>query len=59
VTDRREGKLIYYRLADDQLAELLDNGKTLAQGLASQSLVFPPVPERALDGCACPHCQAA
>jgi len=59
VTDRREGTLIFCRLADEQLVELLDGGKTLAQGLASQRLDFPAVPESAVHGCPCPYCQAA
>jgi ArsR family transcriptional regulator len=59
VTDRREGTLIYYRLADDQLAYLLDSSKTLAQALNGQGLAFPPVPDSALDNCPCPRCQAS
>ena len=58
VSDRREGTLIYYRLADDHLARLLDGSKTLAQALDDQSLAFPPIPESAVDGCPCPRCQA-
>lgn len=59
VTDRREGTLIFYRIADGQLVELLERGKALAQGLASQELAFPAVPQRAVQGCPCPYCQAA
>jgi DNA-binding transcriptional ArsR family regulator len=57
VTDRREGTLIYYRLADKHLAVLLDEGKTLVQGLEGKEMTFPPVPEEALVDCPCPRCQ--
>ena len=57
VTDRRDGTLIYYRLADDLLATLLDQGKAMVRDLAGDSLVFPPVPEEALANCPCPRCQ--
>ena len=57
VTDRRDGTLIYYRLADDYLATLLDQGKTVVQGLVGANLVFAPVPEEALANCPCPRCQ--
>jgi len=57
VTDRREGTLIYYRLADDLLATLLDQGKAAVKGLEGNSLVFAPVPKEALANCPCPRCQ--
>jgi DNA-binding transcriptional ArsR family regulator len=57
VTDRREGTLIYYSLADEHLAELLDEGKTVVHGLAEGKLAFPPVPDKALANCPCPRCQ--
>ena len=57
VVDRREGTLIYYRLADDRLAEWLDQGKTLASGIEGMALVFPPVPEGPVANCPCPCCQ--
>lgn len=58
VADRREGTLIYYRLADDHLAALLDEGQAVVRDLAGDSLIFAPVPEDALDNCPCPRCQA-
>jgi DNA-binding transcriptional ArsR family regulator len=57
VADRREGTLIYYRLADDLLATILDQGKAVVKGLEGGSLVFAPVPEEALANCPCPRCQ--
>jgi DNA-binding transcriptional ArsR family regulator len=57
VTDRRDGTLIYYRLADEHLAELLEEGKVVVQDLAEGKLAFPPVPQEALARCPCPRCQ--
>ena len=58
VIDRRDGTLIYYRLADDQLADLLDSARRLVQNLDSQSVAFPPIPAGPVDNCPCPHCQS-
>lgn len=58
VTDRREGTLIYYRLADDQSAELIDRGKMLVRSVYGDTLDFPPIPEGPLADCPCPRCQA-
>lgn len=57
VTDRRDGTLIYYRLANDHLATLLDQGKIAVKDLVDPNLVFPPVPDEALANCPCPRCQ--
>lgn len=57
VTDRREGTLIYYSLADDQLAEWIDRGKTLVKGIHVAALDFPAVPEESLANCPCPRCR--
>jgi ArsR family transcriptional regulator len=57
VTDRREGTLIYYSLADEHLAELLKEGQAVVQDLAEEELAFPAVPEKALAHCPCPRCQ--
>ena len=57
VTDRRDGTLIYYRLANDQLATLLDQGKTVVNDLVGDNLVFTPVPAEALENCPCPRSQ--
>ena len=57
VADRREGTLIYYRLADEHLANLLGEGRTVVEDLEGDELVFPAVPQQALDDCPCPRCQ--
>jgi DNA-binding transcriptional ArsR family regulator len=56
VTDRRDGTLIYYRLAGEHLANLLDESKTVVRDLRGEQFVFPPVPAE-LEGCPCPRCQ--
>jgi DNA-binding transcriptional ArsR family regulator len=58
VEDRRDGTLVYYRLADELLATLLDQGKAVVKGLEGDSLVFAAVPEEALAHCPCPRCQS-
>jgi DNA-binding transcriptional ArsR family regulator len=57
VIDRREGTLIYYRLADQHLARLLEEGKAVVQDLGPDGTIFPPVPGEALAHCPCPRCQ--
>jgi ArsR family transcriptional regulator len=57
VADRREGTLIYYRLAGDHLASLLEESKTVVKDLAGQKLAFPAVLDEALANCPCPRCQ--
>jgi len=57
VVDRREGTLIYYRLADEHLVKLLDEGKGLLADMAIEDLVYAPVPHEVLDNCSCPRYQ--
>jgi DNA-binding transcriptional ArsR family regulator len=57
VADRREGTLVYYRLADAHLAAVLQEGQALARDLLGDDVAFPPVPEEALAHCPCPRCQ--
>jgi DNA-binding transcriptional ArsR family regulator len=56
VTDRRDGTLIYYSLANEHLAELLKDGKVVVQDLAEEEMTFPSVPSGALATCPCPRC---
>jgi hypothetical protein len=58
VTDRREGTLIYYRLRDERVAELLTVGRQAAPGEESPSGGRPDVPDGPVPGCPCPRCQA-
>ena len=57
VADRREGTLIYYRLADEHLAQLLGEGRAVVVALEGDSVSFPQVPRQALEDCPCPRCQ--
>jgi DNA-binding transcriptional ArsR family regulator len=57
VADRREGTLIYYRLADEHLANLLSEGRAVVEELGEDELAFPAVPQQALDNCPCPRCR--
>ncbi len=57
VADRREGTLIYYRIADDHLARLLDASRTVVRNLDGDALTFPVAPEKDLENCPCPRCQ--
>jgi DNA-binding transcriptional ArsR family regulator len=57
VTDRRDGTLIYYRLADDRLVDLLKEAKAIVFDLSEESATFPPVPAEVLKNCPCPRCQ--
>jgi ArsR family transcriptional regulator len=56
VTDRRDGTLIYYSLANEHLADLLNGGKIAVQDLTDQKVSFPSVPDGALADCPCPRC---
>jgi ArsR family transcriptional regulator len=56
VADRREGTLIYYRLAGEHLASLLEEGKIVTQDLGNEEIAFPSVSEEALAHCPCPRC---
>lgn len=58
VADRRDGTLIYYRLADEHLAQLLGEGRAVVEELEGDRVSFPAVPQQALDNCPCPRCQS-
>jgi ArsR family transcriptional regulator len=58
VADRREGTLIFYRLADEHLANVLGEGRAVVEDLEGDGLAFPAVPQEALDNCPCPSCQS-
>jgi ArsR family transcriptional regulator len=57
VTDRREGTLIYYRLAGEPLENLLEQGKAVIRDREGEGLIFAEVPKEALANCPCPRCQ--
>jgi len=55
VVDRREGVVVYYRLADPRVAENIALTRRLLVA-TGRELEFPSVPESPVDGCACPKC---
>lgn len=58
VTDRRDGTLVYYRLRDRHLAQLLIQCQRMIQAWDG-SVAFDPLPNGPLAHCPCPHCQEA
>lgn len=57
VQDRKEGTLIYYRLAQEHAARILALTREMlrAGGIGDD---FPPVPASPLEGCSCPRCNS-
>ncbi len=58
VNDRRDGQMVYYSLADGRTAAVVSLLKDLSRAL-DPNLSYPEVPSSPLEGCACPHCNAA
>ena len=55
VLDRKDGNMIYYRLADRLTAEILAKARDLLLAL-DPGVTFPPLPARPIAGCSCPKC---
>jgi len=55
VQDRREGTVVYYRLADPRATEIVALACAVlrARGIPASA---PPVPKSPVDGCPCPKC---
>ena len=55
VKSRRDGVMIYYRLADDRIPQVITLTREilLAHGVEVE---FPPVPAPPVEGCSCPRC---
>jgi len=58
VTDRREGLMVYYSLADARILALLAVAKDMVH-LQHGDLVWPAEPRLPVSGCTCPKCEAA
>jgi ArsR family transcriptional regulator len=58
VSDRREGTLIFYRLRDERIAELLAVGRHVVPGEGGLSGGRPDAPDGPVPGCPCPRCMA-
>lgn len=55
VLDERDGTIVYYRLASQQVAALLQTARAAMADLGLD-VSFPPVPVGPVAGCPCPHC---
>jgi DNA-binding transcriptional ArsR family regulator len=57
VEDRRDGVMVYYRLSDQRIRELIDLTRELLRSCGVEAH-FPPVPDVPVPGCPCPECTA-
>jgi ArsR family transcriptional regulator len=55
VADRKEGTLVYYRLADRRVAEVVALTREALRAMG-QDVQVPPVPKSPVSGCPCPKC---
>jgi len=58
VLDRKEGTIVYYRLADRQLAQIIAVSREMlrAQGL---DVSVAAIPAKPVPGCPCPKCDSS
>lgn len=56
VAERREGTLVYYRLASEEILEIIAASREWTAARQGASAEFPPVREAPLPGCTCPLC---
>ena len=55
VSDRRDGVIVYYRLAERTISEILKQTRELV----ADGFTFPQNPELPVDRCPCPKCEEA
>jgi DNA-binding transcriptional ArsR family regulator len=55
VLDRKDGVMVYYRLADQGIAKLISLTRDLLRASGAE-VDFPTVPKAPLRGCSCPLC---
>lgn len=55
VTDRKDGVMVYYRLANAAVAETVRATRALLRA-KGETVEFPPIPPSPVEGCPCPHC---
>lgn len=55
VRDRKDGVMVYYRLADDRIAEVIALGREILEGMGVE-LDRPEIPVTPVKGCPCPRC---
>ena len=56
VRDRRDGVMIYYRLADERIVQVIELMREVLRSTGVE-VDFPPVPVAPVEGCPCPKCQ--
>ena len=55
VLDRKDGIMVYYRLADPRIAEMIALVREILQGMGME-LDLPEIPNNPVEGCSCPRC---
>ena len=58
VSDRKDGVMVYYRLVDPRIRDLILLTRDLLPDAEARA-VFPAVPKSPVPGCPCPECEAA
>jgi ArsR family transcriptional regulator len=58
VSDRKDGVMVYYRLVDPRVRDLISLTRELLPK-AGDAGAFPPIPNEPVPGCPCPECEAA
>ena len=56
VRDRKEGVIVYYRLADGRTAEVIGLTRELMRA-SGMEVDFPLIPTAPVEGCPCPECE--
>jgi len=55
VRDRKDGVVVYYRLADDRTAQVIALTREILRA-SGVEVDFPPIPTSPVKGCPCPKC---
>lgn len=56
IAERRDGTLVYYRVADEQVPQLIAASREWAIAKRGESVQFPATKEGPIPGCPCPAC---
>jgi len=58
VLDRRDGVMVFYRLADPRISHLLGISQAIVDN-TGEEMTSASIPEPPVEGCSCPVCLAA